>query len=75
MLPPVYYPPSALPAWAQPAARLSPTTYAAGLLQQALRPCAALGLEPAAVLDWTVLVAFTAALFLIAAVKARWKEP
>jgi hypothetical protein len=28
-----------------------------------------------AALDWAVLLAFTAALFVLAAVKARWKEP
>jgi ABC-2 type transport system permease protein len=73
VLPPVYYPIVALPSWAQAAARLSPTTYAAGLVQGAC------GLAPlsfsGAALDWAVLVAFTAALFLIAAFKARWKEP
>jgi len=73
VLPPVYYPISALPAWAQFAAKFSPTTYAAGLVQGAV------GLAPitwsAAALDWGVLVAFTVALFVIAAVKARWREP
>ena len=73
VLPPVYYPLRALPAWAQKAAYLSPTTYAAGLVQGAC------GLAPlsfsGAVLDWAVLGAFTAVLFLVAAVKARWREP
>ena len=73
VLPPVYYPLSALPAWAQVASRISPTTYAASLVQGAV------GLQPlsfsGAVLDWGVLIAFTVALFVIAAVKARWKEP
>jgi ABC-2 type transport system permease protein len=73
VLPPVYYPISYLPAWAQVAAKLSPTTYAAELVQGAV------GLQPlplsAAVLDWVVLVAFTVALFLFAALKARWKDP
>lgn len=73
VLPPVYYPISALPGWAQVAARISPTTYAAGLVQGAV------GLQPlsfsGAVLDWGVLVGFTVALFAIAAVKARWREP
>ncbi len=73
VLPPVYYPISALPAWAQTAAHFSPTTYAAMLVQGAV------GLAPlsfgAAALDWGVLIGFTAALFLIAAAKARWKEP
>ena len=73
VLPPVYYPISYLPAWAQVAARLSPTTYAAELVQGAV------GLQPlsfsSGVVDWIVLVAFTAALFLLAAFKARWKDP
>jgi len=69
VLPPVYYPISYLPAWAQVAARLSPTTYAAELVQGAV------GLQPlsfsSGVVDWIVLVAFTAALFLLAAVIDR----
>jgi ABC-2 type transport system permease protein len=73
VLPPVYYPLSYLPAWAQFAARFSPTTYAAELVQGAV------GLQPitfsGAVIDWIALGAFTAALFLIAAYKARWKDP
>jgi len=73
VLPPVYYPITYLPTWAQVAARFSPTTYAAELVQGAV------GLQPltftGAVLDWVALVAFTAALFLLAAFKARWKDP
>ena len=73
VLPPVYYPLSALPGWAQVVAHLSPTTYAAGLVQGSV------GLAPfsvaGAALDWGVLAAFTAGLFLLAAFKARWKEP
>ncbi|MGB6441878.1 MAG: ABC transporter permease [Thermoplasmata archaeon] len=73
VLPPVYYPISYLPGWAQIAARYSPTTYAAELVQGAV------GLQPlsftGATLDWIALVGFTAALFLIAAFKARWKDP
>jgi ABC-2 type transport system permease protein len=73
VLPPVYYPLRALPGWAQFVAHFSPTTYAAGLVQGAV------GLAPlsfsGAVIDWGVISAFTAALFLIAAIKARWKEP
>ena len=73
VLPPVYYPIGYLPGWAQVAARLSPTTYAAELVQGAV------GLQhlsfDTAVIDWIVLVGFTAALFLIAAFKARWKDP
>jgi ABC-2 type transport system permease protein len=73
VLPPVYYPITALPGWAQVAARISPTTYAAGLVQGAV------GQQPlvfsGALVDWGVLIAFTVALFVLAAVKARWKEP
>ncbi len=73
VLPPVYYPIISLPAWAQTAAKFSPTTYAAALVQGSV------GLLPltvsGAALDWSVLFAFTVALFLIAAFKARWKEP
>jgi ABC-2 type transport system permease protein len=73
VLPPVYYPISALPGWAQTVAHFSPTTYAAGLVQGSV------GLAPltesGAVIDWVVLIGFTAALFVLAAVKARWKEP
>jgi ABC-2 type transport system permease protein len=73
VLPPVYYPLAALPGWAQVAARFSPTTYAAGLVQGSVG-LAPLSLSTAAV-DWGVLLGFTAVLFLLAAVKARWKEP
>jgi ABC-2 type transport system permease protein len=73
VLPPVYYPIGYLPTWAQYAARCSPTTYAAELVQGSV------GLEPLTLttgtLDWIALVAFTAALFLLAAFKARWKDP
>jgi ABC-2 type transport system permease protein len=73
VLPPVYYPLSTLPGWARVAAQFSPTTYAAGLVQGSV------GLQKlsfsGAVTDWSVLVAFTVALFLLAAAKARWKEP
>lgn len=73
VLPPVYYPLKALPGWAQVAAQFSPTTYAAGLVQGAV------GLAPLSLtggaIDWGVLIGFTAGLFLLAAFKARWKEP
>jgi ABC-2 type transport system permease protein len=73
VLPPVYYPISYLPAWAATLARFSPTTYAAELVQGSV------GLQPltfdTAVVAWIVLVGFTIALFLIAAFKARWRDP
>ncbi len=73
VLPPVYYPLSYLPGWAQIAARFSPTTYAASLVQASVSGVA-LPVGTAA-MDWGVLVAVTVALFLVAAFKARWKEP
>ncbi len=73
VLPPVYYPLAYLPGWAQVVARFSPTTYAAALVQGAVH-LAPLSTASAA-LDWGVLGAVTAALFLVAAFKARWKEP
>jgi ABC-2 type transport system permease protein len=73
VLPPVYYPLRALPGWAQVAARFSPTTYAAGLVQGSVG-LASLSFSDG-VVDWVVLIGFTAVLFLLAAVKARWKEP
>ena len=73
VLPPVYYPISRLPGWLQPLAYLSPTTYAADLLHGAVGLAGpSLG---AALVDWAVLGAFTAALLLLAAFKARWREP
>jgi ABC-2 type transport system permease protein len=73
VLPPVYYPLSTLPGWAQTVAQFCPTTYAAQLVQGAV------GLIPlsfnTAVLDWTVLSACVVALFVIAGVKARWQDP
>lgn len=73
VLPPVYYPIDRLPGWAQVAALFSPTTYAAQLVQGSV------GLYPlswsAALVDWGVLIAVTGGLFLLAALKARWKEP
>ena len=74
-LPPVYYSAGILPTWAQPLVYLSPTTYAADLLHRAFG-ITQLGpyLLPAG-LDWLALGAFTVALFVLAAWKARWREP
>ena len=73
VLPPVYYPLRYLPVWAQYFARFSPTTYAAALVQGSVG-LAPLSLNSAEV-DWGILGAVTAALFAVAAFKARWKEP
>jgi ABC-2 type transport system permease protein len=73
VLPPVYYPLSYLPSWIQPLAYLVPTTYAADLLHAAFHlPGAAVA--PAWV-DWLVVIAFTVVLFVLAAFKARWRDP
>ena len=73
VVPPVYYPITALPTWARSLAYLSPTTYAGQLVQSA---SGLIHLSwAAAAIDWTVLAGFAAALFAIAAFKARWREP
>ncbi|HTT35665.1 MAG TPA: ABC transporter permease [Thermoplasmata archaeon] len=74
VLPPVYYPISRIPEWLRPFAYLSPTTYAADLLHGVigLGGPSSIG---AALVDWGVLVGFTAGLLLLASVKARWREP
>jgi ABC-2 type transport system permease protein len=73
VLPPVYYPISAIPASVRWLAYFSPTTYAAFLMQGAF------GLQPlsfsSAVVDWLVLVISAVALLSIAALKARWRDP
>ncbi len=72
VLPPVYYPLAYLPHWAQLVARISPTTYAAALVQ------CSVGIAPSScgsgLLDWVVLGGVTATLFAVAAFKARWKD-
>jgi ABC-2 type transport system permease protein len=73
VLPPVYYPISYLPGWIRPFAYLSPTTYAAQLLQAGIG-LTSLSLTSAAI-DWTVLIGFTVGLLSIAALKARWRDP
>lgn len=73
VLPPVYYPLTALPESVRFLAFLSPTTYAADLLHGAFGLGSSVPGGP--VIDWAVLVGFTAALFLLASFKARWREP
>ncbi|HTS32872.1 MAG TPA: ABC transporter permease [Thermoplasmata archaeon] len=73
VIPPVYYPLSELPGWAQTAALFSPTTYAAELVQGAVGLISLpVDLQ---VRDWLVLLAFVVGLLLLATVKARWQEP
>jgi ABC-2 type transport system permease protein len=73
VIPPVYYPITALPGWLQPYAWLSPTTYAADLIHGTVG-VAGPSLVGAAI-DWAVLIGFTVALLLLASFKARWREP
>ncbi len=78
-LPPVYYPIDYIPAGLRWAAYLSPTTYAADLVHRGLCAVGSACYETpswsAEGLDWGVLVGLTAVLFLLAATKARWREP
>lgn len=73
VLPPVYYPISYLPAAIRPLAYLSPTTYAADLMHSAFGVPGPTFMG--AVVDWAVLIGFTVVLLLLAAFKARWREP
>jgi ABC-2 type transport system permease protein len=75
VLPPVYYSARILPGWAQPLVYLSPTTYAADLLHRAFHLTQQGPYLLPAPLDWAALVAFTAGLFALSALKARWREP
>jgi ABC-2 type transport system permease protein len=79
VLPPVYYPIGLIPSGFRWAAYLSPTTYAADLVHRALCKVGSTCHVPpslgATAVDWAVLVGLTAALFLLAATKARWREP
>ncbi len=71
-IPPVYYPITYIPLPFRYLAYLSPTTYAAELAQNAIGH---LELAPSSIaLDWVVLMAVTAAFFLIARGKAQWRE-
>ena len=71
-LPPVYYPVTYIPLPFRYAAYLSPTTYAAVIAQSATGFLSQTGVS--IVLDWTVMVAVTVVLSLIAVKKARWRE-
>jgi len=71
-LPPVYYPITYIPIPFRYAAYLSPTTYAGEIAQSAT------GLIPLSVTEtvaaWSILVAVSAALLLVAVKKARWRD-
>src|SRR5271157_4198294 len=72
-LPPVYYPLSYIPMPFQYLAYISPTTYAAQIVQSAIGYASVSPMNLAA--DWAVLIAVCAALIVIAWKKARWREP
>jgi len=73
VIPPVYYPITALPAWLRPYAWLSPTTYAADLIHGTVGVPGPSTLG--ALTDWGVLIGFTLGLLALASWKARWREP
>ena len=71
-IPPVYYPITYIPLPYRYLAYLSPTTYAAELAQNA---AGYLRLSSTAqALDWTILLAVTMTLLIVARSKARWRE-
>ena len=71
-LPPVYYPISYVPAPFNYLAYLSPTTYAAEIMQSAT---GYLTLSTSMlILDWAILVCVCAVILLIAVKKTRWKD-
>jgi len=71
-VPPVYYPITYIPLPFRYLAYLSPTTYAAELAQNIAGYIVLPTLMVA--VDWAILIAVAAALFLIAKSKARWRE-
>ena len=81
VLPPVYYPITRLPLVGQALALLSPTTYAANLVEGgmgafrgSLSPYVGAPFIPVWA-DWVMLLGFTVLLLLLASLKARWQEP
>jgi ABC-2 type transport system permease protein len=71
-IPPVYYPITYIPLPFRYLAYLSPTTYAAELVQ-GIGGYLSLS-STQVIIDWTVLIAVTIALFVLAKTKARWRE-
>jgi ABC-2 type transport system permease protein len=71
-IPPVYYPITYIPIPFRYLAYMSPTTYAAELAQNAGGYLSSsLG---TIILDWSILIAVTVTLFVLAKTKARWRE-
>jgi ABC-2 type transport system permease protein len=73
VLPPVYYSASVIPASLRPLTLISPATEAGDLMHRAFSLSYPLLLPAYA--DWLILIGVTAALFLLASTKARWREP
>ncbi len=72
-IPPVYYPLSYIPLPFRYLAYISPTTYAAEIVQSAIGYISISPLNLA--VDWIVLIGVCAALIILAYKKARWREP
>jgi ABC-2 type transport system permease protein len=72
-IPPVYYPLSYIPLPFRYLAYISPTTYAAEIVQSAIGYISITPLNLA--VDWIVLIGVCAALIVLAYKKARWREP
>ncbi len=71
-IPPVYYPITYIPIPWRYIAYLSPTTYAAEIIQSAI---GYLQLSPLTLaVDWIVIIAVAIALFLLSIKKSRWRE-
>ena len=71
-IPPVYYPITYIPLPFRYIAYLSPTTYAAQIVQGAMGFTALT--RGSAAVDWAILIAVTIAIFAISIKKARWRE-
>ena len=71
-IPPVYYPITYIPLPFRYLAYLSPTTYAAELVQ-GIGGYLTLSTTQV-IIDWAVLIAVTIVLFVVAGTKARWRE-
>jgi ABC-2 type transport system permease protein len=72
-IPPVYYPLSYIPKPFQYLAYISPTTYAAEIVQSAIGYISITNFNLA--IDWVILIAVSLALVIIGYKKARWREP
>ncbi|MEM2910536.1 MAG: ABC transporter permease [Nitrososphaerota archaeon] len=73
MLPPIYYPISLLPEWAQTMSMLIPTTHAALLAKEAVGIVSLT--EYQGLMSLAILLLWTIALLLLARRKSVWREP